>query len=192
MNDLEHLLRRISDSIESGTAFYQIWFTLRGEGKALPEYLDDMNDTRYVDFFHAINPGTYRLMFIELGCLFDPDPRSASIRNLKSKLAEIGRNDLVMNIDNQLSSYTEMVKNILIIRSKLIAHKELGAFSEDIHFKYGIIPNKVNDLLKVCCQIINDLHEELFRKDGVFCAAETLRFENATFRLLSVLREGRS
>lgn len=192
MNDLEHLLRRISDSIEAGTAFYQIWFTLRGKGKALPDFFNDMNDDRYVDFFCAINPGTYMLMLIELGCLFDSDPRSASIRNLKSKLAEIGRNDLVMNIDNRLSPYTEMVKNILIIRSKLIAHKELGVFSEDIHSKSGIIPDTIKDLLTVCCLLINDLHEKLFRQNGVFCAAETERFENATFKLLSVLREGRS
>ena len=192
MNELEHLLRRISDSIEAGTAFYQIWFTLRGEGKALLEYLNDMNDSKYVDFFLAISPGTYRMMFIELGCLFDPDPRSASIRNLKSKLDEIGRGDLVIYIDKKLSPYTEMVKNILTIRSKLIAHKEQGVFSEDIHSKYGIIPNKIQDLLRVCCLIINDLHEELFRKNGVFCAAETERFENATFKLLSVLRKGRS
>ncbi len=192
MNDLEHLLRRISDSIESGTAFYQIWFTLRGKGKALPEYYDDMDDYRYVDFFHAINAGTYRLMFIELGCLFDTDSRAASIRNLKSKLIEINRKDLVSYIDNQLSPYSDMVKKIITIRSKLIAHKELGAFSEDVHSKNGIIPNKINDLLKVCCLLINDLHEKLFGKNGVFCAAETERFEEATFKLLSVLRQGRS
>ena len=192
MNELEHLFRRISDSIEAGTAFYQIWFTLRGEGKALPEYFNDMNDHRYVDFFHAINSGTYRLMFIELGCLFDTDSRAASIRNLKSKLAEIDRQDLVLYIDKQLSPYIDMVKNILTIRSKLIAHKELGVFSEDIHSKYGIIPDMVKDLLRVCCLLINDLHEKLFKKNGVFCAAETERFENATFKLLSVLREGRS
>ena len=193
MDDLEHLLRRISDSIEAGTAFYQTWFTLRGEGKALPKYSNEMNDSGYIDFFHAINAGTYKLMFIELGCLFDPDSRSSSIRNLKLKLKDIGRRDLVQYIEKELSPYTDLVKNILTIRSKLIAHKELGAFSEVIHSEYGIIPNKIKDLLKVCCLLINDLHKELYNKNGmVFCAAETERFEEATFELLSVLRKGRS
>jgi len=192
MDKLDCLFRRISDSIEAGTAFYQIWFTLRGQGKALPEYYNDMNEFRYVDFFHAINSGTYRLMFIELGCLFDTDPRAASIRNLKSELVKIGRQDLVSHIDKQLSPYTDMVKNILTIRSKLIAHKELGASSEVIHSKYGIKPDMIKDLLKICCLLINDIHEKLFGKNGVFCAAETERFENATFKLLSVLRKGRS
>lgn len=192
MNDLDHLLKRISDSIEAGTAFYQIWFTLRGKGKALPEYFDDMNDYRYVDFFHAINAGTYRLMFIELGCLFDTDPRAASINNLKLKLIELNRQDLVSYIDCQLSSYSDMVKSIITIRSKLIAHKDLGAFSKSVYSKNGVIPDRIKDLLKVCCLLMNDLHEKLFGGSGVFCADETVRFEKATLKLLSVLRQGRS
>ncbi|MFO7666191.1 MAG: hypothetical protein R6V76_06200 [Desulfobacterales bacterium] len=151
-----------------------------------------MDDYRYVDFFHAINAGNYRLMFIELGCFFDTDPRAASIRNLKSKLIEIERQDLSLYIDNQLSPYSDMVKKIITIRSKLIAHRELGVFSEDVHSKNNITPNNIKDLLKVCCLLINNLRENLFGKNGVFCAAETKRFETATFNLLSVLRKGRS
>lgn len=88
MSGLENLVRRITDSANAAQAHYQIWFTLRGKGKALPRFYDDVNDSRYVDFFHATNAGHYKLMFIELGCLFDPDDRAASIRNLKAALVQ--------------------------------------------------------------------------------------------------------
>jgi len=115
MDEIRYLLRRMADSANAAQAHYQIWFTLRGDGKALPEYLDDMNDSRYVDFFHANNAGHYKLMYIELGCLFDTDSRSASFRNLKTSLGERGYNPIIEKIDDALSQYTNLVSSILTI-----------------------------------------------------------------------------
>jgi hypothetical protein len=52
----------ISDLIEEGKsakAHFQIWWTLLN--LALPDYYETMNDMEYVDFFHAINSGNYKL-----------------------------------------------------------------------------------------------------------------------------------
>lgn len=192
MDEIQYLLRRMADSANAAQAHYQIWFTLRGVGKALPEYLDDMNDCRYVDFFHASNAGHYKLMFIELGCLFDTDSRSASFRNLKTSLKENGCNSVIKKINASLSQYTKLVSSILTIRSKLIAHKEIGAESEDIHKKNGVIPNKIKELLDTSCSLINEIDSELFGNDRCILASELKRFEQATFSLLEVLRKGRS
>ncbi|RLK44974.1 hypothetical protein [Cupriavidus plantarum] len=58
MKDLRQLLSRMADSVNAAGAHYQIWFTLRGEGKALSEYHQDMSDYRYVDFFMQAMPVT--------------------------------------------------------------------------------------------------------------------------------------
>ena len=191
MDEIKKLLKRIADSVNAAQAHYQIWFTLRGQGEALPEYYDDMDDYRYVDFFHASNAGHYKLMFIELGCLFDTDTRAASMRNLKTKLAHAGLDELVSKINITLKDYRQLVSNILTIRSTLIAHKEIDALSGEVHTKNGIIPNEVGKLIGGCCVLINELNEKLFH-DHQPLTGETDRFERATFELLEVLRKGRS
>jgi hypothetical protein len=67
INEIKGLFDRIVDSVNAAQAHYQIWFTLRGQGKALPEFHSDMNDYRYVDFFEASNAGHYKLMFTRTG-----------------------------------------------------------------------------------------------------------------------------
>lgn len=192
MEDVENLLTRIVDSANAAQAHYQIWFTLRGNGKALPAYYDDMNDYRYVDFFHASNSGNYKLMFLELGCLFDPDTRAASFRNLKASLEANGRNDLVVQINDRLAPFGELVSKALTIRSKLIAHKEVGASSVEVHKTNGVVPNEIGRLLNTCCELLNDIDADLFGENGTRRATVTDRFERATFSLLDVLRIGRS
>lgn len=191
MTDLQKLLRRIADSLNAAQAHYQIWFTLRGHGKALPDYYDEMNDYRYVDFFEASNAGHYKLMYIELSCLFDPDTRAASMRNLKEELNQLGRSDLVSKIENELAPFTQLVSNIIAIRGKLIAHKEIGTDSNDVHAKFAVVPDRICELIGKSCTLINSIYKELCGQSESV-AFETDRFEKATFGLLNVLRRGRS
>lgn len=191
MKELRELLSRMADSVNAARAHYQIWFTLRGEGKALPEYHQDMSDFRYVDFFHASNAGHYKLMFIELGCLFDTDSRAASMRNLKIALMACNRQDMASRIDDALSGYKELVSGVLTVRSKLIAHKDIGAKSEEVHAQSKIVPNETGRLIDVCSELISEVSGELFGEEHTL-AAVTDRFERATFELLKVLRIGRT
>ena len=186
------MLRRVADSANAAQAHYQIWFTLRGAGQALPEYYQEMNNGSYVDFFHAANSGNYKLMYIELGCLFDTDPKSTSIRNLKALLTEQGHNHYVNKIDAELREFASLVPKMLTIRSKLIAHKEFGASSEKIHQKYGVIPNEIGRLLDNVCGLLNDINAALFDSGGSLIAVASKRYERATFALLKTLRKAGS
>jgi hypothetical protein len=192
MEELKTLLIRMSDSANAAQAYYQIWFTLRGQGKAIPEYYDDMNDYRYVDFFHAINSGNYKLIFLELGCIFDSDTRTASFRNLKTALAAEGHNDIVNDINCALAPFSALVASAITIRAKLIAHKEIGAFSTEVHQSNSVIPNEIGNLINVSCNLINDINIRLFGTRSCLLATTTDRFERATFQMLEVLRRGRS
>ena len=192
MDELRNLLNRVADSCNAARAHYQIWFTLRGEGKARSEYLGDMNESAYVDFFHANNSGHYKLMFIELGCLFDPDDRVASLSNLKVKLNEADFQELVEKINGTLGQHHDLVRNVLTIRSKLIAHKEIGADSETIHRQFGVVPDQVGKLLSECGALLNELNEEVFGCQSNLLAFSSNRYESATYALLEALRKGRS
>lgn len=193
MDEFLHLLRRVAASVAEAQAFYQTWFTFRGDNKALPTYYHDMNDYRYVDFFNTVNAGTYQLMYIALGCLFDTDDRAASIRNLRMELEGKGRKDLADKIELELSPYTDLVRSIMTIRAQLIAHKQRSAFSEKVHEGNEVVPDEVGRLIEKCCVLVNEVYEEFYNGGGTrLCSAETRRFENAAFNMLDVLRNGRS
>jgi hypothetical protein len=98
--------KAVRDSVNASMGHYQIWFTLRGKGKAIEEYLGDMNDCRFVDFFFAANIGHYKLMFIEIACLFDSGGGSHSVKNLKSLMRSNGLDDLAEKFDKQLNAYS--------------------------------------------------------------------------------------
>src|SRR5690606_19858252 len=123
---------------------------------------------------------------------FDPDSRAASFRNLKTALEAKGRNELAARVTDRLAPFSLLVSSALTIRSKLIAHKEIGVTSEDVHKTNGVVPNEIGQLLKVSCELINELDAELFGDNGSRRASVTDRFERATFSLLEVLRNGRS
>lgn len=189
--EIKILLERMADSANAAQAHYQVWFTLRAEGKALPEYYDDMNDYRYVDFFRASNSGHYKLVFIELGCLFDLDRRAASVKNLKTKLGKMGRSDLVQKIDAEYKEFEDLIANIRKIRSRLIAHKDIGAVPQDVYSEYSLQPEKIAEIIRRSCSLINSVYLEIFQENRLI-ACENNRYEKATFGLLKVLRNGRS
>jgi hypothetical protein len=190
--ELYNCFKGVRDSQNSARAHYQIWFTLRGNGKAIDTYLDDMNDRRYVDFFHANNSGNYKLMFIESACLFDSDDRTNNFRVLKVLLRQNGHGSFANRIDKELDKFTSTVSNIKTIRSRVIAHKEAYIDPKDLYKKHGITPNEIRDLLDTTANLLLDLESELtgFSKSHSVCTTD--RWEDATFGLLGALHNERN
>jgi AbiU2 len=190
--DLTECFKHVRDSLNSAMAHYQIWFTLRGEGKAIKNYLNDMSDYRYVDFFHAANSGNYKLMFIETACLFDSDDRTQSIRNLKSLMNKYGLSDIADKFENMLKPYAELVSNIKTIRSRVIAHKEADVDPSELYKKHGIKPDDIKDLLNLTADLLRELESKLTNNSSSHSVVTTDRWERATFNLLESLKTGRS
>ncbi|TQV65681.1 hypothetical protein FKG94_28310 [Exilibacterium tricleocarpae] len=190
--ELKSCFDRVVASHTAATAHYQIWFTLRGKGKALETYYGDMNDRRYVDFFHAANSGNYKLMFIEAASLFDSDERAASIRKLKQLLSREGFGCISNEFDEKLRQYFNLVSNIKIIRSKIIAHKDIDTNPEDLYKKYGIIPNDIRDLLDVCGGLLQKAERAIANNYSGSFVCTTNRFERATYSILEALHNGRN
>ena len=155
--ELVECFNGVRDSQNSALAHYQIWFTLRGKGKAIDEYIDEMNDVRYVDFFRAVTSSNYKLMFIETACLFDSDDRTHNIRALKSEMIKNGLNKLADQFDQELKPFTKLVSNIKTIRSRIIAHKEASVDPSKLYKKHGIRPNEIRALLNTTAELLSPL-----------------------------------
>ncbi|OGR24302.1 MAG: hypothetical protein A2277_01925 [Desulfobacterales bacterium RIFOXYA12_FULL_46_15] len=182
----------VKDSVNAALGHYQIWFTLQGKGKAIDEYLDDMNDRRYVDFFRAANIAHYKLMFIETGCIFDTDDRTDRFRRLKKFMDENGLSGLSDKFRDRLKPYKTLVSNILTVRSKLIAHKESGVEPSGLYKKHGIKPDDIKELLVTLAELMEELESQLNNGASWSTVGPTEKWENATYGLLEVLRKGRN
>lgn len=190
--EFQECFENVKDSVNAALGHYQIWFTLRGKGKAIDEYLSDMNDYRYVDFFKAANIAHYKLMFIEAGCIFDTDDRTDRFRRLRDLMAASGLEDLANKFSVRLTPYQNLVTDILTIRSKLIAHKEYGLEPSGLHQKHGIKPDEIKELLNILAELMRELESHLGNGGSCSTVGSTERWENATYGLLEVLRNGRN
>ena len=190
--EFQECFENVKDSVNAALGHYQIWFTLRGNGKAIEKYLNDMNDYRYVDFFHAANIAHYKLMFIETGCIFDTDDRTDRFRRLRELMDSNGLHDLSKKFEEKVKPYQALVSNILTIRSKLIAHKESGVDPSGLYQKHGIKPDEIKELLKTLAELMKELERHLYNGASWSTVGPTDRWENATYGLLEVLRIGRN
>lgn len=160
--------------------------------KSIKSHYDDMNDSRYVDFFHAANSGNYKLMFIEAASLFDSDKRAASIRNLKDLLLQEGLISNTKNFDESLGCYSDLVSNIRAVRSKIIAHKDIDIDPANLYQKHGIRPDDISGLLRKCGELLQEIEKIINGNSSGSYVCTTNRFERATFAMLETLKNGRN
>lgn len=190
-SELTKCFRNVKDSANAALAHYQVWFSLRGDGKALKKHYDDMNDYRYVEFFRVANIGNYKMMFIEAACLFDSSPKTDSLRKLKARLKENGFPELVADCESALKPYAKLVSNIKTIRSRIIAHKESAVEPKDLYEKHGIKPNQIRDLLNETVKVLRRVEHKLNNDESFSTVGPTDKWEKATFGLLEVLQRAR-
>lgn len=188
---MKEYFEEVRDSVNACMGHYQVWFTLRGDGKAIDEYLNDMNDYRYVDFFFAANVAHYKLMFIEIACLFDSGSDSYSVRNLKEQLRENNLVELANEFDRRLQPFSALVSNIKTVRSKMIAHKDIGVNETKLFSKHGIVPDQIKELLDEVAILMSKVESQIDGESSCSSVGPTDRWERATFNLLKVLRAGR-
>jgi len=190
-NEIHECFTHVKDSQNAALAHYQIWFTLRGNGKAIDTHLNDMNDYRYVDFFHAANSGNYKLMFIEIAALFDSDTNTNNIRTLKEQMYNNDLSELADKFGEQLGKYSSLVSNIKTIRGKVIAHKESNVDPSELYSKHGIKPDDIRVLLFTSGNLLRELESVLTNNSSCTSVAPTDRWERATFNLLDALKAER-
>lgn len=179
-------LHLIEDGI-AARAHFQVWWALRN--RALPEYLDTMNELDHVEFFHASNSGHYKNFFVALSRIFDRDPRTAGMRELRKALAFEGRRDLADYLVAKLRLIEAQVGSVMQIRNKSIAHNDRSIPRDKVYEINGITPDEIRELIDVACTAINHIAGELGLSERIF---QGERFERATLNMLRRLKSGAS
>ena len=57
--------------------------TRSGKDKAYEQYSAELQDYQYRDFFDSVLNAHFKVMFIEIGCLFDSHKQASSFYKLK-------------------------------------------------------------------------------------------------------------
>ena len=131
-------------------------------------------------------------MFIEISCLFDSRKETSSFYKLKKSLKSDGRNDLVDRIECDLSSYQELIKRIKGNRNKRIAHHDIAWTEERVYKEFGVSPNEIKSLLGAFNELLKVIYKSVVSPDTAYPIARPGRFEDATFRLLHVIKNRRT
>lgn len=160
------------------------------EKQSITRFFSNNEYHDYLDFFHASISGNFKLMFLEIGNLFDSDTRSSGVANLKTCLVEQGFHDFKDHIESKLSPYTMLVKHIISIRNKLMAHKDIDADSDVIFKKYGITPNEIGQLLVDLGLSLQKIEHHLNNDSSFTNICLNDRYHDATINLLKILKRG--
>ncbi|MBN4063665.1 hypothetical protein JYT79_02675 [Cardiobacterium sp. AH-315-I02] len=182
---MTQITKIITDLIDEGiaaNAHFQIWWALRN--LALPKYLNAMNNLKYVDFFHASNSGHYKLIFISLSKIYDLDPRTSGIKNLKAELRKAGNIKMADYVEKELSSYTSLVTKLSNIRNQTIGHNQISLERKEAYNRNGVTPDEIKELIDKTCCVINEVARDIGINNTI---GDSDRFESATLKLLEEL-----
>ncbi|MBB6186664.1 hypothetical protein [Rhodanobacter sp. MP7CTX1] len=179
------ILGHLIDEANAARAHFQVWWALRN--LALPEFYDTMNDSKYVQFFHASNSGHYKLVFVALGKIYDSDTRAAGIAELKSALRAEGRADVADKVQRDLASMNAHVQRILGIRNRTVLHNEHALERAIVYEMHGIQPDEIWELIDATSEAFNVAAEALGHS---FRVSASKSYEAATLAMLEQLQRG--
>jgi hypothetical protein len=136
------IINDLKISIDEAARHREIWWEL-GCAKNRAKFKNEFSSTRFNHFLYASYEAHAIVMYLALGRVFDPDSRSSSISTLKENLRSFGHVELVKVIEDQLKPYSDVVKKVLDIRSKTVAHCDIS-HTEDLVLKNNkITPDEV-------------------------------------------------
>ena len=134
--------------MNSAQASYEVWYTLAGKDKGYEQYSVMLQDSQFRDFFDSVINAQFKVMFIDISCLFEPHERASSFYGLKNLLKDDGYDDVVDRIECAISLHKNLIWRIKGNRDKRIAHHVTTWTEEKMLDKYGVTPNAIRSLLE--------------------------------------------
>lgn len=145
-NQTLKILNNLKISIDESMRHYEIWWEL-GYSQNRIQFKDQFASQRFNHFLHASYEAHGITMYLAFGRVFDSDSRSSSIASLKENLRLFGHAELVKTIEAQLKPHANLVKKILDIRSKTIAHSDLLHSETSVFKSNAITPDELKELI---------------------------------------------
>ena len=185
------LIQRLAEAMNSAQASYEVWYTLAGKDKGYEQYSAVLRDSQFRDFFESVLNANFKVMFIDISCLFDSDKRASSFHQLKTSLKKDGYDDFRDRIESEMSSHEKLIKKIKANRDKRIAHHDATPTEENMLKEYGVTPNEIRWLLETFNGLLIAIYKDVVSLNTAYPIARIDRFEDATFQLLLALKRAR-
>ena len=185
------LIQRLAEALNSAQADYEVWYTLAGKDKAYEQYSAVLQDSLFRDFFDSVLNAHLKVMFIDISCLFEPHERASSFHGLKKLLKDDGYDDIVDRIESAISLNKDLIERIKGNRDKRIAHYVTTWTEEQMLKKYRVTPNEISSLLDAFNELLRMIYKDVVSPNTAYPIARLDRFEEATFRLLHILKIAR-
>ena len=177
--------------MNSAQADYEVWYTLAGKDKGYEKYSAVLQDNLFRDFFDSVLNAHFKVMFIDIACLFEPHERASSFYGLKKLLRDDGYHDVADRIECAISSHKDLIERIKGNRDKRIAHHVATWSEEQMLKKFGVTPNEIRSLLEAFNELLKMIYKDVVSPNTAYPIARLDRFEEATIRLLQILKAAR-
>ena len=185
------LIQRLAETMNSAQASYEVWYTLAGKDKGYEQYSAVLQDHLFRDFFDSILNAHFKVMFIDISCLFEPHERASSFYGLKKSLKDDGYDDVANRIESAISLHKDLITRIKGNRDKRIAHYVTTWSEERMLREFGVTPNEIRSLLETFNELLRMIYKKVVSPDIAYPIASLDRFEEATLRLLHTLKAAR-
>ena len=147
--ETRYALSRVRQEASAARAFYYTWWALncaRGD----TQLSNTMNNSYYVDFFSLALAGTFRLVFVSLGAVFDTNLKTMCMHHLIRILPKDDSDRLKI----LCKKHQNTIEGIWKIRSKTIAHNDPETVGS-VFCEAGVTPNQIKGLIDDTCEEIN-------------------------------------
>ena len=190
--EIRELIHTLAEKMNSAQGGYEVWYTLTGKDKGYEQYSAELQG-KYSDFFQLVRNAHFKVMFIDIACLFDLNPKTSSFHKLKELLRNDGYDDTAKRIECSISSHKHLIDSIRKgYRNKRIAHYETAYTEEQILKECGgVTPNDIRLLLKTFNKLLVAVFKGVVSPNDAYPIACLGRFEEATFQLLHDLESAR-
>lgn len=182
MNSSFTITKFLLEEGESARAHFQVWWALNN--LAHPHYSKVINHQNITDFFLICSNANYLAFIISLSKIFDRDERTSGLFKLKESLTHENNEHLVHYIEENLKPFNSIVKRILTIRNRSIAHNEHNISRPELYKQEKIKPNEISKLIQATCKTINYVASSIGLTNLIFTSN---RCEQSTIAVLKNL-----
>ena len=146
---VKEALRRIREEASAARAFFHTWRALdSARGEARLRYT--MNNHHYVDFFRVAIVGSFRLIFVSLGKIYDKRSDSINLKYLANCLSGVDRACLI----EVCQRHEPVIVAIRSVRNKAMAHND-SQDADTVFQEAEITLDQIENLIDATCEAIN-------------------------------------
>lgn len=188
MDDFPQKFSRLCDDARAAAGNFHTWWALASTSD--PRHLRTMaHNGPYIDFFNTAKAGFLSLTFVSLAKVYGRDCRVFGMEALREHLSVEWFRDAEAAVAALIEPRRDVVRRVLGIRNKLIAHNQAELTPDEVTAEYGVSPDELSDLIAATRDALRFVAATLGMEPGI---PEPGRFEQASMAVLEALQRERA